>query len=123
MAWGDSLAGDMVDLGAVQRATDADVYRQYRATYGRHASRQLAADMGISRRTARRALAGAAGKRQFTQTAGFIARKGQITKTRRQQAAADIEAAAAVVDVGRVPVYYGGEPDGFRTIGIQDISD
>lgn len=107
MSWVENLTDR---LGTV---SDVEVYQSYRDVYGRHASRQLAADMGVSQRTARRALSGAAGRRQFTERAPFAEAKAEIIGER-------VESLAPIVP-GRVEVFYAGKSAGYRTIGPQNL--
>lgn len=109
MSWVEHLTDELTAV------SDQDVYQTYRAVYGRHASRQLAADMGVSTRTARRALSGAPGRRQFTTGSDFAEAKAEIIGERVE--------GIPPIDVGRVEVFYGGQSAGYRTIGTQNISD
>lgn len=108
MSWVENLISR---LGTV---SDTEVYQSYRDAYGRHASRELAADMGVSTRTARRALSGATGRRQFTTGPRFAEAKAEIVAER-------VEGIAPITP-GRVEVFYAGKTAGYRTIGPQSLA-
>lgn len=111
----------MMRFGEVVQSIATTARAQYaqeaiRAVYGRHASRWLAEQAGISPRTARRWLSGSYPR----------GRASRIVEAARDAAgprgvAAQRLARASAIDVGTVEVEYDGISQGWRDIGVVNI--
>lgn len=114
----DTGFGSMADRLAAQ-STDAEDLAAYRHLHGAHAARDLAADLGISRRQAQRYLAGSVKQPPPERAEAIRAAVPDAAK-----AAARVRGAQMITITGRVDVTAKstGTADGTRRMGTQMIT-